>query len=111
MDQRRWLESESSRFFCHSSSRQLPQFVIYQRQQLLGGLRIALSYILQNARDLAHLDAPESSRPSITSRASFNSTRAVSRSFQTRPSTFSSFSFSRTVAASREAFAASTWCW
>lgn len=54
MDERRGLESLAGLFLGQSVDRQLAQFVVDQRQELLGGVRIALLHGGQDSCDLTH---------------------------------------------------------
>ena len=50
----RGLQRLAGGFAGHLVRRQLAQFLIHQRQQFLGGLRVALPNRFEHARDLAH---------------------------------------------------------
>ncbi len=54
VDERCRLQRLAGRFGSHFVRRQLPQLLIHQRQQFLGGLGVALRNRVQDARDLAH---------------------------------------------------------
>ena len=54
MNQGRGLERLAGRFFGHLLAGELAQFIIDQRQQLIGGVRIAVLDRVQDASDLAH---------------------------------------------------------
>ena len=54
MDQGRGLQRLAGILLRHLLRRQLPQFVVNERQQLFGSPRIPLLDVRQNPRDIAH---------------------------------------------------------
>ncbi len=54
VDQSRGLENPARLLLGHLLGRQLPQLVVHQRQELLGGRRIAVVDLRQDAGDLGH---------------------------------------------------------
>ena len=55
MNQRRGLECVPGRFVGHPMRRQFAQFFIDQREQLVGGIGIALLDGAQDSSDVAHV--------------------------------------------------------
>ena len=54
MDQSRWLERLARLFACQLGCGQAAQFVIHQRQKLIGGVGIALFDRVQKLKNIAH---------------------------------------------------------